>query len=235
MEVRIIIVCLSCVLLSSALKLPGPCPTVPPTQFTIPHKDTWRRNPEILTVVPFSAETPSYFFYDLKGVYDPLLFLETRSNDSDFLENFRLVKIGSRSFLEAVVDKEVTDKDSITLRSTIYNFNNPVSVATCHPELQEEIRMWVEKKFIIIWSCVGDEEEHDEAVMFGTFVNMGVYVHDLPEEDYKQMMQVLKVVAGKYMSQGVIESIDWDQGSARRSRGPGDMYPCPDGVTNNLD
>lgn len=186
-------------------------------------------------MVPFSTETPSYFFYDLKGVYDPLLFLETRTNDSDFLENFRLVKIGSRSFLEAVVDKEVMDKDSITLRNTIYNFNNPVSVATCHPELQEEIRMWVEKKFIIIWSCVGDEREHDEAVMFGTFVNMGVYVHDLPEEDYKQMMQVLKVVAGKYMSQGVIESIDWDQGSARRSRGPGDMYPCPDGVTNNLD
>lgn len=119
MDIRLLLITIYCVVLSSAVKLPGPCPAVPPTYYTVPIKHLWSTNPEILSVAPFSTDTPSYLFYDMKGTFISNIILEARADESDFLMHFRLIKIDKHTFLMAEVDNETNIKsnNSITLKN----------------------------------------------------------------------------------------------------------------------
>lgn len=219
--------------ISSAVKLPGPCPKAQPTDNTLPGAGNNQKRqtyfPEILYVVPFSCLTPSYLFHEMNGFLE-FVWMEIQTDESSFLDRIGLeiAVQGTDEFLMLVseVDKKVKHNEYLSVTSTMQIFNDTrftYAPVPCLPELQEEIRVWIWENFLMIWSCVEDKDGsgHDEAVILGWFPEW-----TFVSTDNKILMHELKMKAEGYLGQELINTIDWNY-PPQYGYKPNNFYPCP--------
>lgn len=98
----------------------------------------------------------------------------------------------------------------------------------CQTRTKEEIRVWVENGWIIIWSCVNDlsSNEHDQAVM--TSYEGVEDLQSLSSEDFQEKLQELREIAKKYISSNLIDAMDWSPMGIGSSEGdPMRSNKCP--------
>lgn len=189
-----------------AMELPGKCPIVPPTHFP----KLIRHYREIVLGVPFSIERPSHLFKAFDSInLLGFLSLSISENSPDTLrityDDSKFVVHGNLTTYDTTNDKSLCLTSFLTKTFTV-----------CQGTLTEEIRMWFEGDFLIIWSCANNDTNytHDEAVLFvveQADVELILY-HKSPLE-YRKMMQKLKVTVRKYLSDSLLlDTIDWNMG-----------------------
>lgn len=129
---------------------------------------------------------------------------------------------------------ESQDLESISFNSSIVeNLGSDYWEKLCVRPVQERLRLWLDSYFAILWSCdeKENEGEHDEAVIMLAFLpeQSEYYIEfQYNPEEHRKMLLRLKTVAEKYLSQSLIETIDWSQGPIKHSNTTETftMYPC---------
>lgn len=200
MEVFFIINSLSGLVLLTALKLPGPCPSVPPMTHDINIKDALS-NAEILHIVPFTVHN-STLFYGTNASVLPGITLQiarphrNRGPVKDFPFRNQIDYV--------IVVCELNEARTQQNQSAFLQTN----VEQLH---DDRGRKSVNLSVLIIWSCVDDLEtgNHDEAVL--TSYDQMDLLLNLPPAEYNDRMQTLKTFAESYISQDMLQAIDCTQ------------------------
>lgn len=165
--------------------------------------------------------------------------LEIKTDASNYLESFRLTnakKSDDHNILISEVDQEANNTESIHLKHSIqtYDKNKETYVnedAQCISVTDEDVHLWVNDDFIIIWSCAlktnlftREGPDADGAVIMAWFPPR----LELVKVDIKEVMARLKVVAEKYLGPPTIEvlNIDWTQGPQYLNGDPDSMFDC---------
>lgn len=177
------------------LLLPGDCPPVPATHFP-ENKDL---GSSILHGVPFLTRRPSHIFkvYDLTHRRGAL----TKQNVNDSFN------VNTNTVLRAncnITQYDAGFDQSLELRTIIHRNTEPV--VACNNLIIEDVRIWFEGPFTVIWSCVSAENHtmHDEAVLIITTLltyrsQKGIFA----------IMQELNKTARKYLSDSLLDTINW--------------------------
>lgn len=81
----------------------------------------------------------------------------------------------------------------------------------CHKPIVEQVRLWEDEGFIIIWSCVNDTigVEHDEAVML---IEVGSDFYGQFKKNRRTSQRILdrlNVTVRKYLQEPLLNQIDW--------------------------
>lgn len=188
--------------LVSAVRVPGPCPKVPPSSLS--NLDEVEFNAEVLLSMPFSNESVSHIFKDTSELsLDTNLRLEFKEN--------RLQRIDmcnqQKSSLSGQVIEE-TEGGSVILNTSVTICDKVVGHT--YPIHREEIWLWMVDSIGILWSCVDDEkqENHDAAVLL--FVKGDPWVcYSESAAEYVILMERFKLQAAAYLSEAIIEHINW--------------------------
>lgn len=186
--------------ISSALKLPGPCPEMPPSNFSnsLPIKT-------LFAFIPFATDDHSQ-----QGLFGPYRVsdarcLDIRYHKDDFTKGyFILTGTGDRpESRKPGVKVSIISVENGTVQATTsiqYGFyeDNPL---ICRKPVNESFRYWSHDSFNILWACrtTIDAESHDEAVILtipGTLKNAG--------------MERSKWFVGKYLSESLMKEINWE-------------------------
>lgn len=152
--------------------------------------------------------------------------MEVYTDERNFLESFHtkvyLQEEQKSMKLINEVDKNVNNSESITVKSVINSYmdiQDNVFPVQCL-QLQEEVRMWIVDYLFIIWSCLNDTEggAHEEAVVLGFMTD----IEGFEGPSFQEMMQKQKLNIKKFLSQDLINNIDWN--FAPRDTGILDSY-----------
>lgn len=202
----------------SAVKLPGACPKVPPTHS---YYDWDILGSQTFLGISFSAENPSHLFKEMnhstsfgfniglrvKGYLEKKLRITVTYSSNPHQGTFEGY---------GVLD---SSNQSISLDTLVYEINIINSKdypMKCITPIKENIRVWVDGDFVIIYSCINSTKtnHHDEAVILlvsqpkdiDYFVERYYYVYP---EKVEEMLKDLKMVAKKYLSGALLAMLEW--------------------------
>lgn len=235
MEVFFIIHSLSGLVLLTALKLPGPCPSVPPMTHDINIKDALS-NAEILHIVPFTVHNSTLFYGTNASVLPGITLQIARPHrNRGPVKDFPI-----RNQIDYVIvvcelnEARTQPNQSAFLQTNIEQLHDDrsrksVNLSVCPTHTNDEVRLWSDGGFLIIWSCVDDLEtgNHDEAVL--TSYDQMDLLLNLPPAEYNDRMQTLKTFAESYISQDMLQAIDWTQPNiyTQKDSDPLTSFKCP--------
>lgn len=200
------------------IEFPGKCPTVPLTHFKNNENIELMIKP--IVGIPFSIGHQSHFFKSFKIMNPPFyegnVVLRKAINQEWFEYMFADAKTVSKTGnfnlynLRGKISKYGHTNKSLKMTSVFYlqvfESNKKIQPEKqCHETITEDVRLWEDTDFIIIWSCVEREDltTHDEAVSM--FSNL--YGRDGPDIDIT--LRQLNETARKYLSGLILEEIDW--------------------------
>lgn len=205
----------------TGIKLPGSCPNVPPTQYNC----TDQLYSEIIFGIPFSAARHSYLFHEINGRFknsESVVLKFTLAGDQI---TSKLEWIPETSLILRSIGNVTTQSPSILLKGTIYEqINDPktgvsYTPSKCHKSIYEDIRMWCQGEFVLIWSCDNNTatEEHDEALILSvdasvSYLDKAIRRYQYEYKAYNKMMKRFNETARMYLSQSKIlrmSQIEW--------------------------
>lgn len=201
------------------IMLPGSCPKAPPTQYF----DSETRT--VVYNVPLSTNNPSYLFREINATN--ILKYKISFGSLEFDDRAHLVKTGEIDKLVRNMCKgyATLNNASMTLNTTIGLF--PKYSLACFGSIQEEIRVWFIGSFVFIWTCVDSAEKRhrDEAVII---CSLNESTMKSLMRDPKEATKELKVIGRKYLSDAVLEKIDFDYPEDLWGGGNKDIFfTCP--------
>lgn len=167
------------------IKLLCPCPELPPSEQNVNFVDF-----EIFYSIPFSADNPSNVFVESpptgKAVFGKFIRNGSVLNGLSITrhqDNLQFVKVLS----------EVSSRDnaSLTLKSRVLHWN--LKDRLCPDEFVEQVRVWTEGDWVVLWSCYENGLEQDVAIL----VLVKHYSKHQPTEDE------LKSLIHKYGGDGL--------------------------------
>lgn len=192
-----------------AIKFPGKCPNVPSSHFfpITSKKDT---DLDYIYAVPFSAETPTYLFLDIRTQDKSTYYLTQESSISSGEQNntinLHYWNVEQRHILiKSVVNKQ---GDHVLLNSSVLEKKSGGEYLGigCLPPILEEVRIWIEDKITIIWSCVDlKDNSRDEALLifhFDPTLHLGI-----PSKANRWTTTILQQVAKKYVSDALVQTM----------------------------
>lgn len=140
-----------------ALKLPGPCPKVPPT-----HLQKTITSTHLVFVIPFSLTTPSFLFRAFNASQHPGLHIHAA--DIHVIQGLGMAFETYSVQSEKLKPENVTFTFKTTLRDLVGE------KLLCPLPIIEDVRLWFENGHIFVWSCVegGNSKDHDEAILIGS-------------------------------------------------------------------
>lgn len=197
-----------------SIVLPGPCPNVPPTHFNCRNFSGDIITAEVIFIIPFAPQRPSYMFKN----YNKTVPLAT--NDINFMQNcskiiFEFASSFSYPFYSRSVGNIETKNPSIAMNGAVYKQfprNHGSLVASKCDSIEEDIRLWCDGKFLLVWSCYNNVSEHDEALILfvtpsdpNSMQNYESYdKHENNINMYNEMMQRFNATSKKYLGQSEI-------------------------------
>lgn len=201
------------------VKFPGSCPNVPPTHYKCKEieVDSFQ---EVVIGIPFSPERPSNLFCEIIRIADPYSFefavdeINNRITSTLIFWNpkGKPYNIHSIGYLDPQVPSISLNSSS---RSDILK---PISIV-------DNIRLWCEGEFLLIWSCDQiTSTHHEEALMFIVYPKMLRY--EANHTAYNEMMERFNVTARKYLNQSEIllqKQIEWTRSKAIEIDLPSDV------------
>lgn len=161
-----------------------------------------------LVGVPFSGGHPSNLF--IEGSPDYLrrsLFQQWFTISGSRLET--TIMNGKLLAIHKVIEVR---NGTLILKSSLFEIErNPKGFVvyknvSCQ-SIDEQVQLWYEDEFIIIWSCLENDmsTDHDEALLV-VFPHFGYNPNDA---EFSSLANRFKVIAKNYISTHMIEAIDW--------------------------
>lgn len=161
-----------CSTTTTAVKQPGNCPNVPSTQHDCINLHSGL---SIVLGIPFTTETPSNFFVEISPQYDHNVEINFNITEDGKIKDAGVFirdchkYCQPHSIANGVVD---TRNQTISLNTTVYgNTTGSLNSSStkpldCRKSMMEEIRLYCDNDFVIIYSCVDltHNSEHDEAM-----------------------------------------------------------------------
>lgn len=197
--------------MANAVKLPGKCPLVPPTHSLLNHTGS----PEIVLSIPFAPGTPTYLFRRLNETFVGVpMFGITEDNGTGALKLGNMFQEVSYVSLNATVIVGQSNESLLINGSIRVETGRDTWPKECHRPIQEEIRVWFEDQFVILWSCVDihETEEHDEAAVLLTYfpeTAQYYFRYQYERSLFNEMLLKLKPIAEKYLNQDLIDAMNW--------------------------
>lgn len=203
------------------IKLPGVCPSVPPTHTRKPLLNDLV--PNIYFGLPFSEKHTSHLFKDINARTAPEfgVVLET-SNIMDEVGGFDNALIAIKliyqrrqySLSDVTVDAL---NQTLILKSSV--FDDPAAEETvakwCHQTISENVRLWYDGCFVIIWSCINTpDHHHDEALLLLASVeppHSRKTNFTYCEYTNSAMAHGLNQTSRKYVGDAVVDWVDWSK------------------------
>lgn len=207
--------------------VPGSCPQVPATQFYLKSKFSFRN---LILGVPFSKSHRSHLFQNI-SVTEASAFwilIDPGITGIDLQFPGENPKVYSRNTIS--YDKR---NGIMKIKSSVFAFSEEDSETVelkCWDTLKENIRIWEDDNFILISSCrdMGPHKGHDQAVLFiATNVWNGSYFQNGNLEKFHEMMKTLKVTSKKYLSNLLINEINWKPNMSVEERFVKNPFLCP--------
>lgn len=200
------------------LKLLGPCPAAPNTHLPEINVQLY---PETILGIGFSDENPSHVFKEITSKNSHGFEILLQKMEQSYIVNISYTDYNRPpiSMLNCVGTVE-KNNNSISLETEIFetvNESNDIVRKKCHKKIRENIRIWIEGDFIIIWSCINGSKsrDHDEAAIFlvnrpadnsTSFVDRFYLTYP---DKVEEMIKRLKTAARKYLSLPLLEKIQW--------------------------
>lgn len=214
--------------------LDGHCPNLAQTHYL--ENVTWPINLEVFVGVSFSAEHPSHLFQNINQslsngyVFTLELKLDANHTKLEILMayiSFKLIPISKHEGIIARASEIISIESSIysQLKSTIRS--KTISLK-CHKQIKEDIRIWIDGEYVIIWSCKNGPQTHDEAViLLGSpkrKFDFGVTTEN--QTAFEWNIRGLKTTSSKYLTKEFLSTIDWPKvpGICEPNYNP---YKCP--------
>lgn len=217
---RIALVLLSITIVTCEI-LPGPCPKVPPTGYN--YDDLSDINIFYpMVVIPTDRKNPSFLFVDSNNYYRSVVFSKEPENKIN-LEMAFVIRRAAEEIHVSSGGKAVLDhkRKSIQLTSMV-EYEYPVYPVGCHTPITEDIHIWYENFTFVIWSCIDDprnSKSHDEAVILGSMAKAKI-------PDYIDKVQLVKMVAEKYLSTDILKLIKWPEEEPNERESDYNPYEC---------
>lgn len=199
----------------------GSCPSPPESIYTLNETIDYYF---IYQSIPF-ANYPSNLFKNITQEGSiPFSFYMTY-NESE--TSLRLVHAGAIPTLECHCELRRSLVDRFTAKSSIrrgFNLTHFQQV-NCHKKLDEVFFIWHEDPFIILWTCNETLGTRDEAVL--------IAFDRLLEDPYKKLSSrkansaMAKSMAGKYLSQELMDHIDWYTNAPKDDYDRHEPFKCP--------
>lgn len=218
------------------IKLPGSCPKVPPTHNLNIYGD-YGLSLKVYVSLPFPPERPSNLFKEIKSPELRMRFQTVYIINDDYQAITRQYTIelyhgDFKYFSESIIDLD-TRNETYTVQSVIIKRSDrDVSIPSkCHKTTTENIRIWFEGCYVIIWSCEDKSEtdnEHDEALLLIASQKPGK-LHDSYCNFTKgdaSVFQDLLVAARKHLSEDLLATIDWSPDRINKSGEEYDPFAC---------
>lgn len=213
---------------------PGSCPrTINPPSVSFPPEPLAL---SIILSVPFSTDGGPYFFQEFGmdtvkvfqatlGIYESEMYLQL---DGDF----------TFDGVVFVYSQIISQQDGeLTLNSTITSSLG----GDCFPAKTDNIKMWIEGDYVILWSCVGvtDFEYDVGVVLLKIFYEeedeLAYKLYNLNSSWIEPMNHELKDITTKYLSANLMDAIKWWDPKARSAELPKNPFDCPRRVQSDWD
>lgn len=220
-SVLLILLVLSSVAVES-VKLPGLCPKVPQAQ-EIPEKFV-KQNLQLIREVPFTKDQQSYYFNQIHNSYKAVISLHYNDNEDYSLTlQYENWKNGNNLQVGSSI-KIVNGSEFILLKSFMYTQLPDSLPLFCKHFIIDNVRIWFDGDVMFIWSCVNTTtSDHDEAV----FV---VVAGRKPDQEPWDILMSIKNISEKYLSQNLINQIDWSKKYKTLIKTDG--FNCPLGINS---
>lgn len=184
---------------SYGMKLPGKCPNPPATQhLTELTKFTW------MFGVPFSQETPSQIFRNIDNSNRQFFKVELFSKVF-YLAYNRTGQLVHRRCEDETQNWASDDKQiSVTIEEQHVGGLGTNTHTKCSSKLIENVRIWYDNDFTIIWSCVNfnaERERYDEAFLM-------LWKSNVTSSLFPDINSVFNV-SRKYISEGLLAAVNW--------------------------
>lgn len=220
---------LFCLPIVTGITFYGSCPNLVPTHNL--RNLTLNIDAEVILGVPFSSDNPTHLFKNI-----------TTSDSSGYFFNLQTRIDGKKEILKLTMGysmgqpkltsqhRGVIDPlaESITTESSIFSPIDPDSRIPCHKVIKEDIKIWMDGEFIIVWSCINQPKMYDEAVLILAYPQRKFrFDYNTDGQDpFKKMIQDLKSITGKYLKKKFKELIKWPEtpGNIKDNYDP---YKCP--------
>lgn len=212
-----------CAIRVNGVNLPGDCPNAPSTH----HIPIDCSVEEVIRGIPLSTNDESFVFN----------FKEINSTSaSEFAVVFASfeeeVEISLNIYFDTFVPglqwhsklQTQNGNESIILKGSAYvQHRKGPEELKCFKRPIETVRIWYDGQFVIIWSCVGiSTKQHDEGVIIARTKNN--------QQNPSDIMKSLQTMARKYLSESIMEKIDWSPTILKRNSKPTYIktYKCLD-------
>lgn len=199
---------LFCAAVVNGVVLPGGCPQVPASHESYINKSLHQ---ELILVVSFTNPSTTYLFKDIniENIKSYQIYVEKIYNHVLIdlsITNSVPYPYYSRSHLPFQRHTEVIHLTSIIFR--IKEFNSVPS--KCYDLLHEDVRIWLDGDFVIIWSCRENSMlDHEEALILVALHKDPLYSFYGHSKEYLQMMKSLNGTVRKYLQEPLLNKINW--------------------------
>lgn len=190
-----------------AVILPGKCPQTPPTH-SLPNNMT-NIYYNIIRIVPFSVENPSYLFRDINETLLPgFLFQYTVGENIEITLEYSTAEKAPTSFVQSFSQYS---NGILTLNSSVsyYDIRHRNVPSPCYKSISEETKIWIDGSFLLLYSCENFNVSHDEAVMMIS-LKPDFYADDIDKNVTIEILNQLQIMARRYLSETLLSHIDWN-------------------------
>lgn len=190
-----------------AVILPGKCPQTPP-RHSLP-KNMTNVYYNIIRLVPFSADNPSYLFRDINETLLPgLVFQYTVGKNIEITLEYSTAEKAPTNFVQSYSQYS---NGILIFNSSVSYFDKRLhrNVPTpCYKPISEEIKTWIDGSFLFLYSCKNFNGSHEEAVIM-IYIKPDFYVEYNDKNGTVEILNHLQIMARRYLSETLLNHIVW--------------------------
>lgn len=186
----------------NGLKMPGSCPITPKTHII---SYDFAHEIQVVFGAPFSSQHPSHLFKEINTTHTTNAGIEIEHEDTDGTYNLKDINIKNVIMSTSVATLDESKK-FFNLNTTVNKLGKPLK---CHKQTNEQVKIWYDDCFLIIWSCVeNSESEHEEALLLGAASDNYNGITTCNLTTYRKLRN-LQTMTQKYLDDTWSDKIIW--------------------------
>lgn len=209
----LLIIVLSAVVVG-AIKFSGKCPKAP-VKMNVTDDGFWESKSLLNPIYVSALDTVnrSYVFNPFWETYNFYITLSFPSG---------VIIFEDRDSPYQVESVPVRKSDSVSMISTVYKKKYSEREALqCHQPIEEDFVVWTDGDYTFMWTCLDYGQDRDEAVI----ILSHYFNRYLDDVRLNKVWLKIKIVAKKYLSPDLIQSID--QSHMENKRKDDNFFRCP--------
>lgn len=177
---------------------------------------------DVIVGVAYSEEHPSHLYKNINEstsggyIFNLLVLRNLRKEQLEITIGYNNSKLYTSKH-SGLISRQAR---SFPIKSVIIPQNTSETIyPRCHRVLSDDIKIWMDGGFLIIWSCIHGFYTHDEAVL------MLAQRQSQDQQMFDEMIEELKRTAKKYLTRELVNEISWPTERGRTLKGY-EPYHC---------